>query len=123
MGAATRSTSSTAPIKLATTAGTSVDGHGLPYAHVFTDPPISAGNDWITRPDAIPVTPSHEALEMLADPAANQYPFNGFRLMWAREVCGAVQASTYRIVANGRRVQVSNFVLPAFVQPVGGWTV
>ena len=25
-----------------------VDGHGLPYAHVFTDPSISAGRDWIT---------------------------------------------------------------------------
>ena len=27
-----------------------VDGHGLPYAHVFTDPSISAGSDWITVP-------------------------------------------------------------------------
>jgi hypothetical protein len=36
---------------------------------------------------------------MLADPAANGYSFNGFRLMWAREVCDGVQASTYRIGA------------------------
>jgi hypothetical protein len=35
---------------------------------VFTDPSISAGSDWITGPDAISVTASHEALEMLADP-------------------------------------------------------
>jgi hypothetical protein len=94
-----------------------VDGHGLPYAHVFTDPSISAGSDWITGPDAISVTASHEALEMLADPAANEYSFNGARLMWAREVCDAVQASTYRIVARGFRVPVSNFVLPAFFNP------
>ena len=84
---------------------------------MFTDPSISAGSDWITGPDAISVTASHEALEMLADPAANEYSFNGFRLMWAREVCDAVQASTYRIVANGLRVPVSNFVLPAFFNP------
>jgi hypothetical protein len=71
-----------------------VDGHGLPYAHVFTDPSISAGSDWITGPDAISVTASHEALEMLADPAANEYSFNGARLMWAREVCDVVQANT-----------------------------
>jgi len=94
-----------------------VDGHGLPYAHVFTDPSIAAGSDWITGPDAISVTASHEALEMLADPAANGYSFNGARLMWAREVCDAVQANTYRIVANGFRVPVSNFVLPAFFNP------
>jgi hypothetical protein len=96
-----------------------VDGHGLPYAHVFSDPSISAGSDWITGPDAISVTASHEALEMLADPAANEYSFNGARLMWAREVCDAVQANTYRIVAHGLRVPVSNFVLPAFFNP---WT-
>jgi hypothetical protein len=51
---------------------------------------------------------------MLADPAANEYSFNGARLMWAREVCDAVQAHTYRIVAKGFRVPLSNFVLPAF---------
>jgi hypothetical protein len=94
-----------------------VDGHGLPYAHVFADPSISAGSDWITGPDAISVTASHEALEMLADPAANEYSFNGARLMWAREVCDAVQANTYRIDASGFRVPVSNFVLPAFFNP------
>ena len=70
-----------------------VDGHGLPYAHVFADPSISAGSDWTSGADAISVTASHEALEMLADPAANEYSFNGARLMWAREVCDAVQAT------------------------------
>jgi hypothetical protein len=94
-----------------------VDGRGLPYAHVFADPTISAGSDWITGPDAISVTASHEALEMLADPAADEYSFNGERLMWAREVCDPVQANTYRIVAAGRRIPVSNFVLPAFFNP------
>jgi hypothetical protein len=94
-----------------------VDGHGLPYAHVFTDPSIAAGSTWIGGTDAISVTTSHEALEMLADPAANEFSFNGARLMWAREVCDAVQANTYRIVAHGVRVSVSNFVLPAFFNP------
>ena len=49
-----------------------VDDHGLPYAHVFADPSISAGSDWISGTDAISVTASHEALEMLADPAAER---------------------------------------------------
>jgi hypothetical protein len=94
-----------------------VDGHGLPYAHVFADPSMSAGSGWTSGPDATSVTASHEVLEMLADPAANEYSFNGARLMWAREVCDAVQANSYRIAANGFRVPVSNFVLPAFFDP------
>ena len=94
-----------------------VDAHGLPYAHVFADPSISAGSDWITGPDALSVSASHEALEMLADPAANEYSFNGFRLMWAREGVRRGPGGTYRIVANGLRVPVSNFVLPAFFNP------
>jgi hypothetical protein len=94
-----------------------LDDHGLPYAHVFTDPSISAGSDWISGTDAISATVSHEALEMLADPSAAEYSFNGARLMWAHEVCDAVQANTYRIVARGFRVPVSNFVLPAFFNP------
>ena len=53
----------------------------------------------------------------LAGPAADGYSFNGARLMWAREVCDPVQANTYRIVAKGLRVPVSNFVLPAFFNP------
>ena len=94
-----------------------VDGDGLPYAHVFADPSISNGSGWTTGADAISSTASHEVLEMLADPAANEYSFNGARLMWAREVCDAVQADTYRIVARGMKVSVSNFVLPAFFNP------
>lgn len=94
-----------------------VDGHGRPYAHVFADPTFSAGSDWISGPDAISVTASHEALEMLADPAANEYSFNGARRMWSREVCDPVQANTYRITAGGMSVPVSDFVLPAFFNP------
>jgi hypothetical protein len=94
-----------------------VDGDGLPYAHVFADPSFTAGSDWTSGADAISVSASHEALEMLADPAANEYSFNGARRMWAREVCDAVQANTYQIVAHGVRVAVSNFVLPAFFNP------
>ena len=94
-----------------------VAGHGLPYAHVFADPSIANGSDWLTGPDSISSTASHEALEMLADPAANEYSYYGPRLTWAREVCDAVQATSYRIVAHGMKVSVSNFVLPACFDP------
>jgi hypothetical protein len=94
-----------------------VDAHGHPYAHVYADPSIAAGSGWLTGADAISTTASHEVLELLADPAANGYSFDGDRRMWAQEVCDAVQADTYGIRAGGRTVAVSNFVLPAFFNP------
>jgi len=57
------------------------------------------------------------SVEMLVDPAANEYTFNGLRTLWSREVCDPVQADAYRIVAGGERVSVSNFVHPAFFNP------
>jgi hypothetical protein len=94
-----------------------VDSHGAPYAHVFAAVSMSHGSGWTSGPDAISVTASHEALEMLGDPAANEYVFNGQRRLWSREVCDPVQSNTYNIVAGHLRVAVSNFVLPAFFNP------
>jgi len=94
-----------------------VDGRGDPYAHVFAGVSIRHGSTWVEGEDAISVTASHEVLEMLVDPAANEYTFNGLRTLWSREVCDPVQADAYRIVAGGTRVAVSDFVLPAFFNP------
>jgi hypothetical protein len=66
---------------------------------------------------ALAVTASHEALETLADPAATECSFNGFRVASAREVCDAVLANTYHVVVHGLGVPVGNFVLPAFFNP------
>jgi hypothetical protein len=94
-----------------------VDGHGLPYAHVFANPSIANGSDWLSGPDSLSSSASHEVLEMLADPAANRYCFDGYQRSWALEVCDPVQADTYRIEAGGLRVPVSDFVLPAYFNP------
>ena len=96
-----------------------VDAHGRPYAHVFVSPSISAGSDWTTGEDSVSASASHEALEMLADPAANEYCLDDHRRLWSREVCDPVQADTYRIRAGGMSVVVSDFVLPAYFNPWG----
>jgi hypothetical protein len=62
------------------------DDRGLPYAHVFAAASISHGNGWAEGAEAVSVTASHEALEMLADPRANEFCFDGERRLWAREV-------------------------------------
>ncbi|MFN8028241.1 MAG: hypothetical protein U0W40_18325 [Acidimicrobiia bacterium] len=94
-----------------------VDAHGRPYAHVYSSPSIAAGSGWVQGPDAISTTASHEVLELLVDPGANAYVFDGERRLWAQEVCDAVQAGTYGIRVGHTTVAVSNFVLPAFFNP------
>ena len=94
-----------------------VDGNGLPYAHAFAAQSIANGSGWITGTDPISATASHEALEMLGDPAANEYCFDGDERLWSREVCDPVQEDTYGIMAGGMKVLVSNFVLPAYFNP------
>src|SRR2546421_11590719 len=93
------------------------DHRGLPYAHVFAAASISHGNGWTKGTDAISVTTSHEALEMLGDPRANEFCFDGDRRLWAREVCDPVQSRAYKIRTGDTLVPVSNFVLPAYFNP------
>ena len=78
-----------------------VDDRGDPYAHVFAGVAIREGSGWTTGTGAISATASHEVLEMLGDPAANEYCLDGGRTLWSREVCDPVQSDTYRIVAGG----------------------
>jgi hypothetical protein len=94
-----------------------VDGNGEPYAHAFATQSIANGSGWTTGSDPISATASHEALEMLGDPAANEYCFDGEERLWSREVCDPVQEDTYGIMAGGMKVPVSNFVLPAYFNP------
>ena len=94
-----------------------VDPNGRPYAHVSAEASLRAGNTWVDGTDAISASASHEALEMMGDPAANEWCFDGDRRLWSREVCDPVQENTYVIEAGGRRVTVSDFVLPAYFNP------
>jgi hypothetical protein len=94
-----------------------VDPHGEPYAHVAAEASLKAGNTWVAGTDAISASASHEALEMMGDPAANEWCFDGDHRLWSREVCDPVQENTYPILVGGMEVTVSNFVLPAYFNP------
>lgn len=93
------------------------DDRGLPYAHVFAAASISHGNGWTDGAESVSVTASHEALEMLADPRANEFCFDGERRLWAREVCDPVQSRAYKIRTDDKLVPVSDFVRPAYFNP------
>ena len=91
-----------------------VDPSGRPYAHVCVDYAIRHRSNWLEGKDAISATASHEVLEMLVDPTAMDYSFNGARTLWAHEVCDPVEENLYTIRVGRRTVPVSDFVLPAF---------
>jgi hypothetical protein len=90
---------------------------GGAFAHVAAAPSLAGDSTWLSGPDAISASISHEVLEMIVDPNAHDYSFNGQRLLFAREVCDPVSSRTYLIRGAGKLVAVSDFVLPAYFNP------
>ncbi len=72
------------------------------------------------------VTLSHECLEMMVDPGCNLWRtmLDGKR-MTAVEACDAVEADTYlenvEILGEHRQVELSNYLLPAWFEPMGAF--
>lgn len=81
--------------------------HGQPFMKVFPLLDKADGVQW-------PTTASHEILETLKDPNVACCAMSYDGRFWAYEVGDAVEATWYLI--NG--VQVSNFVLPPYFEPV-----
>jgi hypothetical protein len=84
---------------------------GKPEGHVFAGSDLKAGASWT-------VTLSHEALEMLADPAINLIAeidnADGTSLFIAYEICDPVEQDGAGYDING--VRVSDFVLPSYFE-------
>lgn len=81
--------------------------HGMPVLKIFPLLDASDGARW-------EVTASHEVLEALADPNCARVAQSYDGQMWAYEVCDACETTSYEIGG----VPVSNFVLPAYFEPV-----
>ncbi len=81
---------------------------GLPQGKVFVRTTLKDGENPT-------VTASHELLEMMVDPNIDQVCYRHTRhTTYAKEVCDAVEESTYTIDINGVKVLVSNFQTPAW---------
>jgi hypothetical protein len=77
-----------------------------PYGFTFIKDTTQAGFQWSS-------TMSHEIMEMIVDPYANEWAnarFQGHLAYFAYEVCDPVQNDVYML--NG--VQVQNFILPSW---------
>ena len=63
-------------------------------------------------------TVSHEACELIGDPAANQWAQTPRGALYAVELCDPVESECYEVrLRNGTSVTVSDFVYPAWFNP------
>jgi hypothetical protein len=71
-------------------------------------------------PNAASVSFSHELLETMADASLNAERDAGDGWLWHQEICDEVQENSYTVSLNSgaESVDVSNFVTPAFYNPL-----
>jgi hypothetical protein len=94
------------------------ENDGTPYARVFVDPILQNDGTWLRGPNSVAATASHEACELVGDPAANQWVENARGALVAAELCDPVESCAYAIrLRDGRRVSVSDFVYPDWFNP------
>jgi len=95
-----------------------VSDEGTPYARVFLNPILDHGGRWLHSSLSVSATVSHEACELIGDPAANQWAQTARGAMYAVELCDPVEANCYDVrLRNGTRVTVSDFVYPDWFNP------
>jgi len=91
----------------------SVGPDGVPYGRVFVDPILRSGGTLFQTSNAVSVTLSHEWLELIGDPAANEWCDDAGEWSYAEELCDPCQGDAYLIDG----VMVSDFVTPLWFEP------
>jgi hypothetical protein len=94
------------------------DQGGKLWGIVAAKPELDNGGKVTTGDWSVSSVISHEVLEMFIDANCNLWSNNGKGSMFTFEVCDPVEAPSY--VVNG--VSVSNFVTPAWFDPLAGPT-
>lgn len=86
---------------------------GRPYASVFCETILENGGTWTKGADSVSAATSHEVVELLADPACNQYADDYEGYLYAFETADCTEGDSYNIAG----VAVSNFVYPDYFNP------
>jgi len=94
------------------------DQGGKLWGIVAAQPELSNGGNVTSGDWSVSSVLSHEALEMFVDPNCNLWSNDGKGSIYTFEVCDPVEAPSYPV--NG--VSVSNFVTPAWFDPLAGPT-
>lgn len=88
------------------------------FGRVFVRPVLTHGGNALTAPLSVASVLSHEVLETFCDPYCNLYADADGTRSIAVEVGDPVEGDSYVIPVSGTPVQVSNFVLPRWFDPV-----
>ena len=91
---------------------------GTPYARVFLNPILDFGGRWLHSELSVSATVSHEACELIGDPAINQWAQTARGGLYAVELCDPVENDAYDVhLRDGTPVSVSNFLYPDWFNP------
>jgi hypothetical protein len=95
-----------------------VTDQGTPYARVFLNPILKFGGRWLHSSLSVSASVSHEACELIGDPAVNQWAQAMRGGLYAVELCDPVEADCYDVeLADGTLVTVSDFLYPDWFNP------
>ncbi len=84
---------------------------GMPYGRVFAK--VSLDNNV-----SISSVLSHEIVEIVGDPQANYWADAPDGKSYALELCDAVENDSYMVNVSGVDIEVSNFLLPGWFDPI-----
>ena len=94
---------------------------GVVYGRVFARPVLDNGGNALTNPLSVASVLSHEAIEVVLDPACNLWADAGNGTSYAQEGCDAVESDSYRVTLSAGdttvTAMVSDFLLPAWFDP------
>jgi hypothetical protein len=92
----------------------SEEADGTVYGKVFVSPVLDNGGTALTGELSVAAVLSHEVLETFVDPHVQLWASDGGDGLYAYEVCDAVEDGAYAVTVGGKKVSVSNFVLPSY---------
>jgi hypothetical protein len=92
----------------------SEEADGTVYGKVFAAPVLDHGGTVLEGELSVSAVLSHEVLEAFVDPHVQLWASDGGDGLYAYEACDAVEDGAYTVQVGGRKVSVSNFVLPAY---------
>lgn len=92
----------------------SEDPDGTVYGKVFVSPVLDNGGTVNVGGLSVSAVLSHEVLETFVDPHVQLWASDGGDALYAYEICDAVEDGSYAVHVGGKRVAVSNFVLPSY---------
>lgn len=88
------------------------------YGRVFARPVLQNGGDALTKELSVASVLSHEVIEMFGDAGCNGWMDDDRGTLHALELCDPVEADSYPVTVGTTKVTVSNFVLPAWFDPM-----